>query len=83
MGSSGRLLQALPGTVPGQRDRVHQLGETKEIGLLAEVSEAVGLLEVEAVLEVPVEGLCVASPRVEPVEVGDLRRDRPQVFQLG
>jgi hypothetical protein len=49
VGSSGRLLQALSGTVPGQGDRVHELGESKEISLLAEVSEAVCLLEVEAV----------------------------------
>jgi len=50
------------------------LGESKEISLLAEVSEAVGLLEIKAVLEVPVEGLGIASPRVESVEVRVLRR---------
>ena len=81
MGSSGRLLQALSGTVPGQRDRVHELGESKEISLLAEASEAVGLLEVEAVLEVPVEGLGIAPPGVEASEVRVLRRGRPQVFR--
>jgi hypothetical protein len=57
----------------GQRDRVREQGEAKEIGLLAQVSEAVCPLEVEAVLEGPVQGLGVASPRVEAVEVGIAR----------
>ena len=63
--------------MPGQRYRIYELGETKEICLLAEMSEAVGLLEVEAVFEVPVEGLGVASPCVEAVEVRILWRGSP------
>jgi len=54
----------------GRCDRVHQLGETKEIGLLAQVSEAVCLLAVETVLEVPIEGLGVSPPRVERPKSG-------------
>ena len=53
--------------MPDQRDEVHELGETQEIGFLAKVSEAVCLLKVEAVLEIPIEGLlheCLALYRV-------------------
>ena len=55
-----------------------ELGETQEISL--KVSEAVGLLKIEAVLEVPVEGLGVSPPRVEAPEVRIPRRDCPQVL---
>ena len=54
--------------------------KTKEIGILAEVSKAMGLLDVEAVLEVPVEGLGVRPPRVDAPEVRIPWRDRPQVL---
>ena len=70
----------LPSPVLVERQRVHHQGVPEQVHLLAGVAHAVGPAQVERVLQASVDGLGVAAPAVDFLEVGVAWRDGPDIL---
>jgi hypothetical protein len=63
-----------------KRQRVDHQGVAEQVHVLAGVPDAVGPVEVQRVLQAPVDGPGVAPSAVDLLEVRIARRDRPEVL---
>ena len=58
-----------------ERQRVDHQGIAEQVHVLASMAHTVGPAKIEGVLDCPVDGLGVAAPAGEPLEVRIARRD--------
>src|SRR5205807_9780645 len=72
--------QGLASMMLVESERVDHEGVPEQVHVLAGMPDAVGSPEVEAVLQPSVDGLGIAAPPIQTLEVGITRRDRTDVL---